>query len=71
MLDGKKSQVSRRSDASGGLIGHQNHVRLPDTHQAELVQRYLDGASKKELAQAYGIHVETMRPIIRRAEPRR
>lgn len=66
MLDGKKSQVSRRARVAGGPIAQQKQVRLSDTQQAELVRRHRDGAFKKELARAYGIHVETVRAIIKR-----
>lgn len=68
MLSGKKSQVSARSAGIGGAPTRQRQVRLSDTQQRELVQRHRDGAFKKELARAYGIHVETARAIIRRAE---
>jgi DNA-directed RNA polymerase specialized sigma24 family protein len=66
MLDGKKSQVSRSSTVNAARSATQQQVRLSDTQQAELVQRHLDGAFKKELARAYGVHVETVRAIIRR-----
>lgn len=68
MLAKKKSQVSRTSAAPRPTAQRQKHVRLSDAQQAELVQRHLDGAFKKELARAYGIHVETVRAIVRRAE---
>lgn len=68
MLDGKKSQVSRSSTARPASPDKQQQVRLSDTQKEELVQRHRDGAFKKELARAYGIHVETVRAIIRRAE---
>ncbi|MBF4161604.1 helix-turn-helix domain-containing protein [Nocardioides acrostichi] len=67
MLDGKKSQVSRASTGSVPSPSKQRQVRLSDSLQAELVQRHRDGAFKKELARAYGIHVETVRAIITRA----
>lgn len=66
MLDGKKSQVSRSSANSQPAPAKQQQVRLSDTKKAELVQRHRDGAFKKELARAYGIHVETVRAIIRK-----
>lgn len=46
----------------------QKQVRLSEQQQTELVERYRNGALQKELARAYGIHVETVRAIIRRAE---
>lgn len=67
MLDGKNSQVSRHAAVAGGPAGQQRQVRLSRRQQEELVQRYRGGAFKKELARAYGIHVETVRAIIRRA----
>jgi len=39
-------------------------------HEAELVARHEAGALKKELARTYGIHVETVRAIIRRSTGR-
>ncbi|MEI2713590.1 MAG: hypothetical protein V9G04_09940 [Nocardioides sp.] len=69
MLDGKKSQVRRTSAGSVLSPSKQRQVRLSDTQQAELVQRHREGAFKKELARAYGIHVETVRAILRRATP--
>lgn len=68
MLDGKKSQVSRGSAATLPTARLQKQVRLSRQQQAELVQRHRDGAFKKELARAYGIHVETVRAIIRRED---
>ena len=68
MLAGKKSQVSRASTTSRSNQHRQKHVRLSDTQQRELVQRHRDGAFKKELARVYGIHVETVRAIIRRSD---
>jgi DNA-directed RNA polymerase specialized sigma24 family protein len=66
MLDGKKSQVSRGSAAPTGRQVPQKQVRLSAAQQAELVQRHRDGAFKRELARAYGIHVETVRAIVKR-----
>lgn len=67
MLAKKSSQVSRTVASSRPSVHRQKHVRLSDAQKAELVQRHRDGAFKKELARAYGIHVETVRAIIRRA----
>lgn len=44
----------------------QKQVRLSEEQQAELVARYRAGALQKEFAQAYGVHVETVRAIIKR-----
>jgi len=44
----------------------QKQVRLSEEEQAELVARHEAGAFKKELARAYGIHMETVRAIIKR-----
>ena len=68
MLAKKKSQVSRTLATPRPQAQRQKHVRLSDAQRAELVARHRDGAFKKELARAYGIHVETVRAIIRRAE---
>ncbi len=67
MLEGKKSQVRRTSTVSAVSPAKQQQVRLSDSQQAELVRRHRDGAFKKELARGYGIHVETVRAIIRRS----
>lgn len=66
MLAGKKSQVSRGAVGVTERRASQNQVRLSRQQQVELVRRHRDGAYKKELARAYGIHVETVRAIIRR-----
>lgn len=68
MLDGKKSLVRPTSSVCAPASTKQQQVRLSATQQAELLQRHREGAFKKELARAYGIHVETVRAIIRRAE---
>lgn len=68
MLCGKKAQVSARSADSGGTAIRQRHVRLSDQQTSELIQRHRDGAFEEELARANGIHVETVRAIIRRTE---
>ncbi|NHA01945.1 hypothetical protein G5V59_26195 [Nocardioides sp. W3-2-3] len=68
MLDGKKSQVRMHSAAVGDPVSQQKQVRLSDAQRAELVERHRAGAFKKELAREYGIYVETVRAIIRRAE---
>jgi DNA-directed RNA polymerase specialized sigma24 family protein len=68
MLDGTKSLVRRTSDVGAPRATKQQQVRLSDAQQAELVERHREGAFKKELARAYGIHVETVRAIIRRAK---
>lgn len=44
----------------------QKQVRLSDRQQAELVERYQADAFKRELTRTYGVHVETVRAIIRR-----
>lgn len=44
----------------------QKQIRLSDRQQAELLERYEAGAFKKEPARLYGIHVETVRAIVRR-----
>src|SRR4051794_13701532 len=41
-------------------------VRLPEEEQAELVARHKAGAFKKELAQTYGAHVETVGAVVKR-----
>ncbi|WP_460599459.1 hypothetical protein [Flexivirga lutea] len=66
MLSGKKSQVSARSASNISPRTQQRQVRLSDEQQAELVSRHREGAFKKELARAYGIHVETVRAIVKR-----
>lgn len=68
MPDGKKSQVGRTPTVRSGSPANQQQVRLSDTRQAELVQRHRNGAFMKELARAYGIHVETVRAILRTHE---
>lgn len=67
MLEGEKPQVSRPAVSSEPVSAKQQQGRPSDTQKAELVQRHRDGAFKKELARAYGIHVETVRAIIRRS----
>lgn len=69
MLEGKKAQVRRRSATPTGGSGPQKQVRLSRRQQEELVQRHREGTFKKELARVYGVHVVTVRAIIRRAEP--
>lgn len=63
-----KHQVRSAVDEAEGPTPRQQQVRLSDTQRIELIQRHRQGAFKKELARAYGIHVETVRAIIRRAE---
>ncbi|MEP9384740.1 hypothetical protein [Nocardioides sp. KR10-350] len=46
----------------------QKQVRLSGQQQSELADRYRAGALQREVAQAYGIHVETVRAIIRRSD---
>ena len=67
MLDDKKSQVRRTGGTAEQTSAKQKQARVSDSQQAELVQRHRDGAFKKELARAYGIHIETVRAIIRRS----
>lgn len=67
MLEGKKSQFSGGADPSTRHTDHQQQVRLSRQQQDELVERHWAGAFKKELARAYGVHVETVRAIIGRA----
>lgn len=67
MLAKRKSLVKRGESTRPAPRRPQQQVRLSDAQQAELVQRHRDGAFRKELARAYGIHVETVRAIIRRA----
>ena len=67
MLAKRKSLVRRGEASRPAARPQQQHIRLSDSQQAELVQRHRDGAFKKELARAYGIHVETVRAIICRA----
>ena len=52
-----------RTTRQGGHPG-QRQVRLSTADKAELVERVRAGAFKKELARAYGVHVETVRAII-------
>ncbi|UUW88634.1 hypothetical protein [Pimelobacter simplex] len=66
MLSGKKSQVSAGSAGNSGAPVRQRQVRLSDSQQRELVQRHREGAFKKELARVYGVHVETVRAIVKR-----
>lgn len=67
MLASASSQVRTNDVAPEAESGsRQKQVRLSDRQQAELVERYQAGAFKKELARVYGIHVETVRAIIRR-----
>jgi DNA-directed RNA polymerase specialized sigma24 family protein len=67
MLASASPQV-RPSDGppSAESGSRQKQVRLSDGQQVELVERYEAGAFKKELARVDGIHVETVRAIIRR-----
>ncbi|WP_454165327.1 sigma factor-like helix-turn-helix DNA-binding protein [Gordonia iterans] len=46
----------------------QKQVRLSGQQRQDLVDRYRAGALQRELAAVYGIHVETVRAIIRRAQ---
>lgn len=66
MLMAANPQVRTASVAPRLDVRGQNQVRLSDIQRAELVQRHRDGAFKKELARVYGVHVETVRAIIRR-----
>lgn len=72
MLDGTKSQVKRHVARSASASVGQRQVRLSRQQRADLIRRYDAGAQQKELAQAYGIHVETVREILKRggARPR-
>ena len=45
------------------------HVRLSRQLQTELVARRRSGALQRELAEMYGIHVETVRAVIQRHGP--
>jgi len=67
MLDGSKSQVRRSATRSvSPSFTKQSAPALWDAQQAELVRRHRHGAFKKQLAPAYGVHVPTVRAIIRR-----
>ena len=67
MLATTSAQVRRASGAQAPECPRQKHVRLTRQQRAELIDRYRAGAFKKELARVYGIHVETVRSIIRRS----
>lgn len=62
----KRSTVSPGISDDTGQRVVQRQVRLWGHVQAELVERYLAGGFKKELARIYGVHVETVRAITAR-----
>lgn len=60
-------QVRSGTDATSARRAKQRQVRLSDAQRAELVDRYRVGALQRELAAAYGVHVETVRAILKRS----
>jgi DNA-directed RNA polymerase specialized sigma24 family protein len=66
MLECASLQVRAEVRPETQSVQRRKQVRLSQEQQAELDQRYEAGGSKKELARIYGIHVETVRAIIRR-----
>ena len=68
MLRRQRAQVSAGLPPDHARRVGQRQVRLSDEDKAELIERHEAGAFKKELARLYGIHVETVRAIIKRHE---
>ena len=66
MLQRETAPVCRARATREAGQAAQRQVRLSKADKAELVERFRAGAFKKELARAYGIHVETVRAIIAR-----
>lgn len=67
MLDTTYPQVSSLGEVpSTESRPRQKQVRLSQEEQVELVARHKEDAFKRELARAYGVHVETVRAIIKR-----
>lgn len=62
-----KPQVRPTSSLNASRPAKQRQVRLSGQQQAELAARHEAGAFKKELARIYGIHVGTVRAIIKRS----
>jgi len=68
LVENAKSQVRARVTALVASSQRQKQVHLSRQQREELVVRRQAGALQRELAAAYGIHVETVRAIIRRSE---
>lgn len=65
MLSGEKPQVRRPVASGTATPQRQRQVRLSRQQKDELIERFHAGAFNKELARAYGVHIETVRAIIR------
>lgn len=66
ILETDRSKVRRDASKAGPPERKQKQVRLSRQQREELVELHRKGAFKKELARTYGIHVETVRAIVRR-----
>lgn len=64
-------QVTATSNVSAPPRTRQRQVRLSGQQREELVARHRAGALQRELAVTYGVHIETVRAIIRRSEQSR
>lgn len=73
MLRGEAATVTSHPQRLDSGETRQRQIHLPPARQQELVDRYKEGATQRELAREYGVHRTTVASILERhgAERRR